>query len=92
MTAYVIAELGAVHTDDARVARLDKTGLGKFGERLLVDSSNCEPLTGTWTPQRIAVLEFPTVELAWAWWSASQRSGPRELKPVERKMILIEGL
>lgn len=92
MPAYVIAEFGAIETGKHHIARLDKTGVGKFGERMIVASSHCEVLTGGWTPQRIVVLEFPTVERAQAWWAARERSAPRELEQVERKMILVEGL
>jgi len=93
MAAYVIAELGTVEAAPRDIARLaTTTRIGKFGERMVIDSSRCETLTGDWKPQRIVVLEFPTVELAQSWWSARERTAPEQLKPVKRNMILVEGL
>lgn len=92
MAAYVIAEFEFTETDDREIARLDKRGVGRFGERILVDSSRCEILTGGWTPQHLVVLEFPTMERAQSWWSARARSAPAQLKRVKRKMVLVDGL
>jgi uncharacterized protein (DUF1330 family) len=92
MAVYVIAEFGATESEQGPVARLDKTGVGTFGERMLVDSSSCETLAGGWAPQRVVVLSFPDMERAQSWWSARERSAPPQMKPVERKMILVEGL
>jgi hypothetical protein len=38
MAAYVIAELGATEQEAGQVARLIKTGVGIFGEKMLADS------------------------------------------------------
>jgi uncharacterized protein (DUF1330 family) len=92
MPAFVIAEFDAIDRADPPIARLDKTGVGRFGERMRVDSSRCETLAGDWTPQRIVVLEFPTLERAQAWWSARERSAPRQIGPVKRNMMLVAGL
>ncbi len=93
MAAYVIAEFGIVEDAGRDHARLDKTTrVGKFGERMLIDSGRSETLTGDWAPERVVVLEFPTIELAQSWWSAREQTAPRQLKPVKRNMILVEGL
>jgi uncharacterized protein (DUF1330 family) len=92
MAAYVIAELGASEPQYRRIARLDKTSRGRFGERMLVDSSRTETLAGDWAPQRIVVLEFPDIEAAQSWWAARQRTAPQQVANVRREMILVDGL
>ena len=92
MAVYVIAEFGPTAAAKASVARLDKSGIGRFGEKMLVDSSRCESLVGDWAPERMIVLEFPTEEQARAWWDAREQSAPPEVRDVTRKMILVEGL
>jgi uncharacterized protein (DUF1330 family) len=92
MAAYVIAEFGAIEAA-YDVARLGKTSrVGKFGEKMLVDSSRFETLTGDWAPKRVVVLAFPTMELAQSWWAARERSAPPQMKQVKRNLILIDGL
>ncbi len=91
MPAYVIAEFGTPEAAQQAVARLKRTGFGRFGERVLVDTGKCEPLVGDWTPERIVVLEFPSLEAAHAWWDSRERSAPAQLKPVSRKLILVNG-
>lgn len=92
MAVYVIAEFGSIAADTHAVAHLDKGGVGRFGERMLVDSGRCELLVGDRAPNRITVLEFPTMEQAQAWWAAREHSAPAGVRHVERKMILVEGL
>ncbi len=92
MAAYVIAEFEGAETDHRQIARLDKRGAGRFGEKMLVESHGCETLTGDWTPERLVVVEFPTMELARSWWSAGERPAPPQVMHVKRKIILVDGL
>jgi uncharacterized protein (DUF1330 family) len=51
-------------------------------------------LEGDWRPGRIVVLEFPTVELAKAWWDSP---GYRKAKGIRHacaksRMIVVEGV
>jgi uncharacterized protein (DUF1330 family) len=90
MAAYVIAEFGA--TEQHQVARLDKPATGRFGERMLVDTSRTETLAGRWAPRRVVILEFPTIEAARSWWAARERVAPPQVADVKREMILVDGL
>jgi uncharacterized protein (DUF1330 family) len=56
------------------------------------NTSRCDTLAGNWAPNRLVVLEFPTLERAQAWWAARERSAPPEVSSVRREMILVEGL
>lgn len=92
MAVYVIAELGPTATAQQNVARLDKRGVGRFGEKMLVDSSRCESLVGDSAPERVVVLEFPTEAQARSWWDAREQSAPPEVRDATRKMIVVHGL
>jgi uncharacterized protein (DUF1330 family) len=94
MAVYVIAEFGTSEAESIRSFR--KVGpprSGRFGEKILIETDDCETLAGEWTPQRLAVLEFPSMKDARAWWSAAEeRAKPAQMKPVKRNMNLVKGL
>jgi uncharacterized protein (DUF1330 family) len=93
MAAYVIAELESVDVASEGVARLARSPrTGRFGERTLADTNRCETLAGGWSPQRMVLLEFPTLEAAHSWWEARERSAPAQMAPVKRNMVLVPGL
>jgi uncharacterized protein (DUF1330 family) len=93
MPAYVIAEFASPDARQPGVARLRREPrAGRFGERTLVDTGAGEVLAGDWNPQRLVVLEFPTLEQARSWWESRERTAPPQMLPVTRRIILVEGL
>ena len=68
MAAYVIVDVevrdpGAYEEYRRRVPAT----LEPYGGRFIVRGGASETLEGDWRPQRVVVLEFPTVERAKAW-------------------------
>jgi uncharacterized protein (DUF1330 family) len=65
-----------------------------FGGRFLVRGGACETLEGGWSPERIVIIEFPTVAAAKAWWGSPEYDRPREMRQRAGKtrMIVVEGL
>ena len=92
MPAYVIAELDTGEALTQTIARLDKRGVGKHGARMIAATSSIERLVGDWHPQHVVIMEFPSIEDARAWWAERQDSPPPQMKPVKRRMILLDGL
>jgi uncharacterized protein (DUF1330 family) len=94
MAVYVIAEFETSGPESIRSFRqVGPPKPGRFGEKVLVETGHCETLVGEWMPQRLAVLEFPSMDEARAWWSAiEERARPARMKFVKRNMILVEGL
>jgi uncharacterized protein (DUF1330 family) len=94
MAAYLIAEID-VHD----MALYDKyralvpATVAKHGGRFLVRGGAVEPLEGGWTPKRIIVLEFPSMEKAKAWYNSPdyQEALPFRLKASTGRVIFVEG-
>jgi uncharacterized protein (DUF1330 family) len=66
----------------------------KYGGRYLVRGAAWEPVEGNWEPNRIVLLEFPTLETAKAWY-ASEEYKPLKaarLKASRANIILVEGV
>lgn len=94
MPAYVIVEV-EVHnpTEYEDYKKLTPGSLVPFQGKFIVRGGKMETLEGDWHPQRIVVLEFPTLELAKSWWTSEEYAAPKALRQrtARTKMIAIEG-
>jgi uncharacterized protein (DUF1330 family) len=69
MAAYVIVDLNV--KDDAALAsyrRAVPATVEKYGGRFIVRAGACEVLEGDWTPKRMVVLEFPSMDALKRWY------------------------
>lgn len=82
MAAYLIADVEVNNPDAYREYRekFDPT-LTHYQGKLLVVGGHCEPWEGEWAPKRLIVLEFPTAELARAWYDSPEYA---EIAPIRR--------
>jgi uncharacterized protein (DUF1330 family) len=64
-----------------------------YGGRYVVRGGRSEILEGAWQPQRLVVLEFPTVERARAWWDSPEYAPAKKIRQAsaDTEMLLIEG-
>ena len=53
-----------------------------------------EVLEGDWTPGRLVLLEFPSMDLARAWWSSPEYSEARLIRQAtsEGTLLILEGV
>ena len=94
MKGYVIGEVEV--RDPAAYENYRKQVLAtieKFGGRFLVRGGATQTLEGDWTPGRIVVLEFPSVEKAKEWWASEEYAPAKALRQrtSTTKMIVVEG-
>lgn len=94
MPAYIIVEVKVndpVQYEDYK--KLTPISIAKFQGKFIVRGGKTETLEGVWNPERIVVLEFPTVELARSWWASDDYAPAKALRQrtSESKMILVEG-
>jgi uncharacterized protein (DUF1330 family) len=95
MAAYFIVEIDI--TDPAGFEDYRKrvpATIERYGGRYLVRGGPLETIEGTWTPKRVAVLEFPSVAQAKQWYLSEDY---RELKALRQRtargsIILVEGI
>jgi uncharacterized protein (DUF1330 family) len=64
-----------------------------YGGRFVVRGGQTEVLEGEWTPRRVVVLEFPSVDRAKAWWSSPEYSEAKAIRQAtsEGTLIVVEG-
>lgn len=65
-----------------------------YGGRFLVRGGASETLEGSWSPKRLVVLEFDSVERAKAWWSSTEYAAPKRIRQAAAvsNMILVAGV
>ena len=95
MPAYVIVE---VEVSDAeiydRYKELAPPAIAAHGGRYLARGGRTATLEGDWSPQRVVILEFPSLERARAWWASEEYAPAKSLrqKGARARMIAVEGL
>jgi len=94
MSAYVIAEIEV--TDPVayeEYRRQVPAVVTKFGGRFIVRGGKIDPKEGGWTPQRIVVVEFPSMAQAQKWYDSPDYAPLIKLrqKASNGKLILVEG-
>ncbi len=94
MPAYIIVEV-EVHnpSEYENYRKMVPPSLEKYQGKFIVRGGKFETLEGGWSPQRVVVLEFPSVELAKAWWSSDEYAEAKALRhrTASSRMIVIEG-
>jgi len=95
MSAYIIVEI-TIHnpSEYEDYKKLTPASLLPFEGKFIVRGGQTETLEGDWNPQRIVVIEFPSVEKARAWWSSEEYAPAKSLRQrtADSKMILVQGI
>lgn len=95
MAAYVIVEVSVHDQKEIEKYRsLVPATLAAFDGKFIVRGGSTTNLEGDWNPNRIVVLEFPTVERAKEWWNSDLYSEAKEIRQraATTKMIIVEGI
>jgi uncharacterized protein (DUF1330 family) len=95
MAAFVVIEIEV--TDPAlyeEYKKLATPAIEKYGGRYLVRGGRSEALEGGWSPKRLVILQFDSVQRAKEWWSSAGYSRAREIRnrAAKSKAVLAEGL
>jgi uncharacterized protein (DUF1330 family) len=94
MSAYVIAEVNITNPDMfAEYRKLVPATIEKYGGRFVVRGGTVETKEGGWSPARIVVLEFPSMDQARSWYHSPEYAPALalRLKCANAKLILVEG-
>lgn len=95
MAAYVIVEVSITnHADYEEYKKLTPAAVAAFNGRFVVRGGATHTLEGDWQPERIVVLEFPSVERAKEWWDSDIYSRAKLIRQrsASTKMIVVEGV
>jgi uncharacterized protein (DUF1330 family) len=95
MPAYVIVNV-TVH-DPVRYEeykRLATPSVQAYGGRYVARGGPVEVCEGGWSPSRLVILEFPTVERARAWWASPEYAPARAVRQscARTELVIAEGL
>jgi len=95
MTAYLISDItvrdrAAFEVYRTRAADAIRT----YGGRYLARLGEVQVLEGSWNPNMIVVVEFPSLEQARAWYRSPEYAFALEMhnKALSRNLILVDGV
>ncbi|HEY2380093.1 MAG TPA: DUF1330 domain-containing protein [Terriglobia bacterium] len=94
MPGYVIVDLEVLDPEKYEIYKtMVPATVVKYGGRFLVRGGKVETLEGDWSPKRLVILEFPSVELAKAWSDSVEYAPAKALRhqSARSSMILAEG-
>ncbi len=95
MAAYVVVEVEVRDTDRYEdYKRMVPPTLAPYGGRFIVRGGVVEALEGEWSPKRVVIVEFPSVERAKAWWSSQEYAEAKALRQAtaHTRMIVVAGV
>jgi uncharacterized protein (DUF1330 family) len=100
MVSYILFDPGPRTDPEAMKEYSEKAfpTLLPFGGKVVVRTNNIEVLEAThgpgWRPDRILLLEFPTLEAARAWYHSPeyQEILPIRLRSAQENVVMFEGL
>ena len=95
MAAYAIAEVEV--TDPAQFEEYRKrvpATIAQYGGKYLVRGGAVDSKEGGWTPKRLVVLEFPSMDAARRWYGSPEYAPvlAMRLKSARSRVVLVEGL
>lgn len=94
MAAFVIAEIDISDPGAYEEYRQNVPAtIARYGGRYVARGGRIEPLEGGWSPKRIALLEFPSVEQALEWYRSPEYAPLIKLrqKASRGRLVLVEG-
>ncbi len=94
MAAYVIVDIEVTNpTGYEDYKNLAAPTVAQYGGKYIARGGKTETLEGDWNPQRLVILEFPTMERAKEWLNSPEYRPACELrhKYAKSKMIVVQG-
>jgi uncharacterized protein (DUF1330 family) len=95
VAAYVLVQVDVkdpVRYEDYKA--MVPPSIAKFGGRFLVRGGKTHTIEGDWSPRRLVIVEFPSVEQARAWWASPEYAEAKALRQAtsESQLLIAEGL
>lgn len=95
MPAFVLVEID-IHDMELykSYTLLTPATIAAYNGKFVVRGGEVLVLEGDWNPERIVLLEFPSVEEANAWWHSENYEKARKIrqKAATTKMIILKGV
>ncbi len=95
MPAFVIVEIEVRDPEAYETYRsLVPASLDAYGGKFIARGGATENLEGDWAPERIVVLEFPSLERARQWWASPEYRDAKaiRMRAARTRMIATDGV
>jgi uncharacterized protein (DUF1330 family) len=95
MAAYIIADLTVTDLPTMEEYRKQVPAtVAKYGGRFLVRGGAHQIVEGDWKPNRVVVLEFPSMEQAKRWYDSEEYRLPKalRLRAGRTNLVMVEGV
>jgi uncharacterized protein (DUF1330 family) len=95
MPAYVIVDVTVIDQAAMEEYRKNVPGtLAKYGGRFIVRGGAHQTVEGDWKPNRLVVLEFPSMEQARRWYDSDEYREPKamRLRAGRANLVFVEGV
>ena len=95
MAAYVVVDIEVLEpVEYEEYKNLAAPSVTAYGGRYVVRGGLTEVLEGDWVPNRLVVLEFPTVAQAQAWWASPEYGVAKVIRQrtARTNMVLVAGM
>ena len=97
MAAYLIIELSSLENGNvanyAEYCRRVRPMVENHGGQYLARGGEITPIAGDWNPERMVVVEFPSVDNIRQWWDSPEYRAIKGLREsaVTARAIVVEG-
>ncbi|MCH7396994.1 DUF1330 domain-containing protein [Belliella sp. DSM 107340] len=95
MPALVLVEV-TIHNPEMyeEYKKLSLPAVEAFDGKFIVRGAQTESLEGEWNPQRLVILEFPSVERAKEWYNSEQYNTAKKIRfqASKGKMLVVESI
>ncbi len=94
MAAYVVVDVTVNNPDRyPEYSRQVPATLQPYGGRFIVRGGPTETVEGDWSPKRLVIIEFPTMERARAWYESAEYAPARSLRweLSDANLLFVEG-
>lgn len=95
MAAFILAHVRVRDPEAyAEYRRLTEATVSQFGGRFVARGGKVEVLEGEWTPERLVMIEFESMEQARRWYYSEEYTAARaiRLRTAESQLFLVEGV
>ncbi|MGE5394581.1 MAG: DUF1330 domain-containing protein [Candidatus Saccharibacteria bacterium] len=94
MKAYVIVEVSITDINQyEEYKKLTPATIAAYDGKFIIRGGRTEALEGDWHPERMVVVEFPSLEKARQWWHSNEYSQAKAARKeaAHTKMLIVEG-
>ena len=95
MAAYVIADVEVTNPEAYEEYRPHVPAtIEKYGGKYVVRGGTVDTVEGIWSPQRLVVIEFPSMELAKKWYDSPEYTEIRGIRfrNAKSNVIFVDGI